>query len=82
MTRKYNWAREWLADNYDVAFPNSDGGLTVFAGYKPWPDQFTSIHQYFIAISIYKKRSFLLKTAYHANFNKQYNIQLRMLDDN
>jgi len=82
MTRKYNWAREWLADNYDVAFPNSDGGLTVFAGYKPWPDQFTSIHQYFIAISIYKKRSSLLKLAYHSDFNKQHDITFRDVHDN
>ena len=77
MTQKYNWAREWLADNYDICFPNSDGGLTICPGYKPYPDQFTTMHQYFIAISIYKTRACLLKTAYHEDFNKQYKIQLR-----
>lgn len=77
MTRQYNYAREWLADNYDIAFPNSDGTLTIFCGFQPWPDQFTSMHQYVIAMSIYKTRAFLLKTAYNPDFNKQYNVTFR-----
>ena len=78
MTRQYNWAREWHADNYEVAFPNSNGGLTIFPGYKPYPDQFTSMHQYFVAMRIYKTRAFLLKTAYHDDFNQQYNIRYKL----
>ena len=77
MARQYNYAREWIADNYEICFPNSDGGLTIFIGHKPYPNQFTSMHQYIIAMRIYVKRSCLLKAAYHADFNEQNNLYLR-----